>query len=73
MTIYPMEFHRRLEQKWARRIDQISSPGAGAVHHINCVLTRRGKKALRFDHLVGGVEYGAQTLCIVIPPNSLRD
>src|SRR5262249_30991995 len=23
MTIYPLEFHRRLEQKWARRIDQI--------------------------------------------------
>jgi hypothetical protein len=22
MTIYPIEFHRRLEQKWARRIDQ---------------------------------------------------
>ena len=23
MSIYPLEFHRRLEQKWARRIDQI--------------------------------------------------
>jgi hypothetical protein len=23
MTIYPVEFHRRLEQKWATRIDQI--------------------------------------------------
>jgi hypothetical protein len=23
MTIYPIEFHRRLEQKWASRIDQI--------------------------------------------------
>src|SRR5262249_49862439 len=23
MTIYPVEFHRRLEQKWASRIDQI--------------------------------------------------
>jgi hypothetical protein len=23
MTIYPIEYHRRLEQKWARRIDQI--------------------------------------------------
>src|SRR5262249_11962994 len=23
MTIYPVEFQRRLEQKWARRIDQI--------------------------------------------------
>jgi hypothetical protein len=22
MTIYPIEFYRRLEQKWARRIDQ---------------------------------------------------
>src|SRR5262249_9053866 len=22
MTIYPVEFHRRLEQKWASRIDQ---------------------------------------------------
>jgi hypothetical protein len=22
MTIYPVEFHRRLEQKWAARIDQ---------------------------------------------------
>ena len=23
MTTYPIEFHRRLEQKWATRIDQI--------------------------------------------------
>jgi hypothetical protein len=23
MTIYPVEFHRRLEQKWASRIDQV--------------------------------------------------
>ena len=23
MTTYPIEFHRRLEQKWAARIDQI--------------------------------------------------
>jgi hypothetical protein len=23
MTIYPIEFHRRLEQKWGRRIEQI--------------------------------------------------
>jgi hypothetical protein len=23
MTVYPVEFHRRLEQKWASRIDQI--------------------------------------------------
>ena len=23
MTIYPVEFQRRLEQKWARRIDQV--------------------------------------------------
>jgi hypothetical protein len=23
MTTYPIEFHRRLEQKWASRIDQI--------------------------------------------------
>jgi len=23
MIIYPVEFHRRLEQKWATRIDQI--------------------------------------------------
>jgi hypothetical protein len=23
MTSYPVEFHRRLEQKWARRIGQI--------------------------------------------------
>jgi hypothetical protein len=23
MTIYPVEFHRRLEQKWASRIGQI--------------------------------------------------
>jgi hypothetical protein len=23
MTMYPVEFHRRLEQKWATRIDQI--------------------------------------------------
>ena len=23
MTIYPVEFHRRLEQKWATRIDEI--------------------------------------------------
>ena len=23
MSIYPVEFHRRLEQKWATRIDQI--------------------------------------------------
>ena len=25
MTTYPVEFHRRLEQKWASRIDQILS------------------------------------------------
>jgi len=28
MAIYPLEFHRRLEQKWASRIDQIV-PGNG--------------------------------------------
>jgi hypothetical protein len=25
MTIYPVEFHRRLDQKWTSRIDQILS------------------------------------------------
>jgi hypothetical protein len=25
MSTYPVEFHRRLEQKWASRIDQILS------------------------------------------------
>jgi hypothetical protein len=27
MTVYPIEFHRRLEQKWANRIDQIHTAG----------------------------------------------
>jgi hypothetical protein len=28
MTLYPLEFHRRLERKWASRIDQIVTPNA---------------------------------------------
>ena len=31
MTIYPVEFHRRLEQKWATRIDQILTVAANAT------------------------------------------
>ena len=30
MTTYPVEFHRRLEQKWATRIDQILTVAANA-------------------------------------------
>ena len=32
MTIYPVEFHRRLEQKWATRIDQIPLSQATRYH-----------------------------------------
>ena len=31
MTTYPVEFHRRLEQKWAARIDQILTVAANAT------------------------------------------
>jgi hypothetical protein len=31
MTIYPVEFQRRLEQKWARRIDQIMAVTGNAT------------------------------------------
>jgi hypothetical protein len=31
MTLYPIEFHRRLEQKWARRIDQILTVTGNAI------------------------------------------
>jgi hypothetical protein len=31
MTTYPVEFHRRLEQKWATRIDQILTVAANAT------------------------------------------
>jgi hypothetical protein len=31
MTTYPVEFHRRLEQKWASRIDQIHTFAANAT------------------------------------------
>jgi hypothetical protein len=31
MTTYPVEFHRRLEQKWATRIDQILTVAANAA------------------------------------------
>ncbi len=30
MTVYPAEFHRRLEQKWASRIEQIVTLAANA-------------------------------------------
>ena len=32
MIIYPVEFHRRLEQKWATRIDQIPLSQATRYH-----------------------------------------
>ena len=32
MTTYPVEFHRRLEQKWATRIDQIPLSQATRYH-----------------------------------------
>ena len=32
MSIYPVEFHRRLEQKWATRIDQIPLSQATRYH-----------------------------------------
>jgi hypothetical protein len=31
MTTYPVEFHRRLEQKWATRIDQTLTVAANAT------------------------------------------
>ena len=31
MTTYPVEFHRRLEQEWASRIDQILTFAANAT------------------------------------------
>ena len=31
MATYPVEFHRRLEQKWATRIDQILTLAANAA------------------------------------------
>jgi hypothetical protein len=31
MTIYPVEFQRRLEQKWARRIDHIPTVTGNAT------------------------------------------
>ena len=31
MNIYPVEFHRRLERKWARRIDQIVTAAGHAT------------------------------------------
>jgi hypothetical protein len=31
MTIYPVEFHRRLEQKWAARIDQFLTVIGNAI------------------------------------------
>ena len=31
MTTYPVEIHRRLEQKWATRIDQILTGAANAT------------------------------------------
>jgi hypothetical protein len=31
MTMYPVEFHRRLEQKWATRIDQILTVAGNAA------------------------------------------
>ena len=33
MTTYPIEFHRRLEQKWASRIEQILTVTGTAPHH----------------------------------------
>ena len=32
MTTYPIEFHRRLEQKWASRIEQILTVTGTAPH-----------------------------------------
>jgi hypothetical protein len=31
MTIYPVEIHRRLEQKWAARIDQFLTVTGNAI------------------------------------------
>jgi len=31
MSIYPVEFHRRLERKWARRIDHIPTVTGNAT------------------------------------------
>jgi len=33
MTTYPIEFHRRLEQKWAGRIEQILTVTGTAPRH----------------------------------------
>jgi len=35
MAIYPLEFHRRLEQKWASRIDQIVTGNAAPPRDPN--------------------------------------
>jgi hypothetical protein len=48
MTIYPVEFHRRLERNWARRIDDI--PPSRATRHrreIPTMMKTRTKKTKR--------------------------
>ena len=51
MIIYPVEFHRRLEQKWATRIDQIPLSQATRHHReirAMTMITRTKTKRTRF-------------------------
>ena len=54
MIIYPVEFHRRLEQKWATRIDQIPLSQATRYHReirTMTMITRTKTKRTRIGRM----------------------
>jgi hypothetical protein len=51
MTVYPIELHRRLEQKWVRRIEALSKPPTSAPWEPESVATEGDRAARRQGHL----------------------
>ena len=60
MATYPVEFHRRLEQKWATRIDQILTVAANAT-------PPRDPNDDDFDVLCDGVVVGRIMKAAAVP------
>jgi hypothetical protein len=55
MATYPVEFHRRLEQKWESRIEQILSVTGKVPHRDVPMMTMMMTRCRRFQNPSGAL------------------
>ena len=55
MATYPVEFHRRLEQKWESRIEQILSVTGKVPHRDVPMMTMMTTRCRRFQNPSGAL------------------